>query len=88
MQLSPQETLISNIQNPFTVFSSLGVLYRIDIRLSRNWVSTQSVEKLRVISTNIQIQLAKKNPISTKEFKQYQVSTAEPQLKVATLERS
>ena len=30
----------------------------------------------------------KKIPISTKEFKQYQVSAAEPQLKVATLERS
>ena len=40
MQLSPQQTLISNIQNLFTVFSSLGVLYRIDIRLSRNWVFT------------------------------------------------
>ena len=35
-----QETLISIIQNLFTVFSSLGVLYRINIRLSRNWVST------------------------------------------------
>ena len=30
----------------------------------------------------------KKNPISTKEFKQYQVSAVESQLKVATLERS
>ena len=30
----------------------------------------------------------KKNPISTKEFKQYQASVAEPQSKIATLERS
>ena len=30
----------------------------------------------------------KKNPISTKKFKQYQVSAAKPQLKVATLKRS
>ena len=30
----------------------------------------------------------KKNPISTKKFKQYQVSAAKPQLKIATLERS
>ena len=29
-----------------------------------------------------------KNPISTKEFKQYQVSAAKPQLKIATLKRS
>ena len=40
MQLSPQEILISIIQNLFTVFSSLGVLCRINIQLSRNWVST------------------------------------------------
>ena len=30
----------------------------------------------------------KKNPISTKEFKQYQASAAEPQSKIATLKRS
>ena len=40
-------------------------------------------EKFRAISTNIQSQLEKKIYI-----KQYQVSAAEPQLKVATLERS
>ena len=32
--------------------------------------------------------IKKKNPISTKEFKQYQASVAEPQSKIATLERS
>ena len=44
-------------------------------------------EKFRVISTNIQSQLAKKNPIK-KTNKQYQASAVESQSKIATLERS
>ena len=58
MQLSPQEILISIIQNLFTVFSSLGVFSRINIRLSRNWVSTVAplcrclLDKLRQSSTH------------------------------------
>ena len=41
--------------------------------------SEQSAQNLKSV---------KKNPVSTKEFRQPQVSAAEPQLKVATLKKS
>ena len=47
--------------------------------------SEQSAQTFKV---SWQKKTKKINPISTKEFKQYQVSAVEPQLKVATLERS
>ena len=57
-------------------------------------IQSQSVEKFRSIGTNIQSQLKKKEKKEKKterkekKFRQYQVSAAEPQSKVATLERS
>ena len=49
---------------------------------------SQSAEKFRAIGTNIQSQLKKRKKKETKKFRQYQMSVAEPQLKVATLKRS
>ena len=57
-------------------------------------IQSQSAEKFRAIGTNIQSQLKKKRKKKKKKqkkqkkFRQYQVSAAEPQSKVATLERS